>query len=358
MARELAYSSDFESARQLFRRRAIQQGATLESLPVSARGPREESLSIDTAWLGPAAARSVLLHVSGVHGVEGFAGSALQSVLLEEWSALPGDVAVLMVHCVNPFGMAWLRRVNESNVDINRNCLAEGETYSGAPPDYARLTHLLNPGSPPVRLDGYYARALFEVLRCGKSRIAQAIAGGQYEYPQGLFYGGRQLEEGPRRLLQWLEQRLSGVERLFLLDVHTGLGRFGDDLLLVGHDRGSAAWKALHPVFGSRLRGPVGAAYRVRGGFFDAVERHAAAPHCWSVVHEFGTYSSLQVLAALRAENRLWWHGSQPSLEHPIRQRMRECFAPRSSRWRTRLLCRGRRVFHEALEITRGKEIR
>jgi hypothetical protein len=27
----------------------------------------------------------------------------------------------MLIHALNPFGFAWLRRVNEANVDLNRN---------------------------------------------------------------------------------------------------------------------------------------------------------------------------------------------------------------------------------------------
>jgi hypothetical protein len=30
-------------------------------------------------------------------------------------------VNVVLVHALNPYGFAWLRRVNENNVDLNRN---------------------------------------------------------------------------------------------------------------------------------------------------------------------------------------------------------------------------------------------
>jgi hypothetical protein len=37
--------------------------------------------------------------------------------------SLPDDVAVLMIHLINPWGTAWIRRVNEDNIDLNRNYL-------------------------------------------------------------------------------------------------------------------------------------------------------------------------------------------------------------------------------------------
>src|SRR6185503_8493082 len=130
-----------------------------------------------------------LVHSSGLHGVEGFAGSAIQLQLLDNLPALAPDTALVLVHILTPYGMAWLRRVNENNVDLNRNFRGD-EPYSGAPPAYAKLNSFLNPASPPSA-DLYYAKAVFLILRYGMAALKQSVVGGQYEYPKGLFFGGK-----------------------------------------------------------------------------------------------------------------------------------------------------------------------
>ena len=39
------------------------------------------------------------------------------------------------------------------------------------------------------------------------------------------------MEEGPRRFSAWLRSNLSSIDRLFVLDVHTGLGKWGRNSL-------------------------------------------------------------------------------------------------------------------------------
>src|ERR1051326_2712065 len=126
------FSPDYFSARDRFRRAAAQAGATTHALPLSAKGPQGESLVTDIAWFGAASPRRVLVHSSGLHGVEGFAGSAIQLQLLDNVPVPPADTAIVVVHILNPYGMAWLRRVNENNVDLNRNFRSNG-SYAGAP---------------------------------------------------------------------------------------------------------------------------------------------------------------------------------------------------------------------------------
>eukprot|EP01032_Pedospumella_encystans_P016815 gene16815-19167_t len=87
------------------------------------RGAQGEELAMDVAVQGPADAAQVLMTTSAVHGIEGFCGSAIQTGLLHSLSLPPG-VAVVHVHAVNPHGFSHARRVNEDNVDLNRNFIA------------------------------------------------------------------------------------------------------------------------------------------------------------------------------------------------------------------------------------------
>jgi len=102
---------------------------------------------MDAAALGPAEPESLLLLISGTHGVEGLTGSGCQvGVLLDELhGALPAGGGVLLIHALNPHGFAWLRRGNEDNVDLNRN----GLDFRGPLPDnqaYDALHDALLPG--------------------------------------------------------------------------------------------------------------------------------------------------------------------------------------------------------------------
>lgn len=125
------FSPDYRLARQRFRDAARAAGFALEEHPIEQEGPRGEVLTIDVARKGPPRPRSVLAVSSGTHGVEGFFGSAVQLAWLESGAALPAEDAALLIHAVNPFGFAWVRRVNEDNVDLNRNFLCAGQTYEG-----------------------------------------------------------------------------------------------------------------------------------------------------------------------------------------------------------------------------------
>ena len=219
------FSSSYGEARERFRDLADHAGAELEALPLPERGPAGEALTIDLARLGDPAAPCRLIVQSGIHGVEAFAGAAIQLQLLRRRPRLRDDVGVILIHVINPYGMAWLRRTNGHNVDLNRNCLRPGEQYQGAPSGYRELDSLINPPSPPAP-DGFLLRAAGRVCRYGLGTV-KAVASGQYEYPRGLFFGGRELQPEPLLLAAWLRRSVAGASRLLVLDLHTGLGPRG-----------------------------------------------------------------------------------------------------------------------------------
>src|ERR1051325_1319045 len=116
------FAPDYFAARDAFLALARERGARVANHPLSARGPGGETLSIDTAYVGAREPRHLLVIVSGTHGVEGFAGSAMQCQWLAGIapSQIPRDAGCLLVHALNAYGFAHLRRANEHNVDLNR----------------------------------------------------------------------------------------------------------------------------------------------------------------------------------------------------------------------------------------------
>lgn len=353
------FSPDYATARARFRAAAQGAGATLHALALDATGPAGEELTIDIAWLGDAPAHRVLLHTSGLHGVEAFAGSAIQLALLQQPPQLEADCALVLAHVLNPYGMAWLRRTNENNVDLNRNFLGEGEAWSGAPEVYRRIDHVLNPPTPPAA-DFFYLQALWQTLRHGFQPLKQAVARGQYEFPRGLFFGGRSLQQGPSRYLEWLGENLANARYMFALDVHTGLGRWGEDVLLAeGGPRVTPNFRlsaALRRELTEATReGSV--AYQVRGGMGAMLPRVLPRVAVDFILQEFGTYPPLAVFHALREENR-WHHYGSGGLDHPAKRRLLAALCPSAPKWRAQAIARGSSVARAAAEWTFGRRQR
>ncbi len=344
------YSTGFTAAQSRFRAGVAQRHGKLDCLPLAATGPDGETLAIDIGWFGAPRPRRVVVHSSGIHGVEGYAGSAIQLQWLAEGiPAMPADAALALVHVLNPYGFAWLRRANENNVDLNRNFRAADATDPVIA--YAELDALVNPRAAPHR-GGFYARSAWLALRRGLPYLRQAVTAGQRANPRGLFYAGTTLEPGYALFRDYLQQKLASAQCIVAIDVHTGLGSYGEDTLLVdaAHERGRVH-QAMYASFGDRVRlqDNAGFAYRVHGAqhdmYYDLFPQ--AAVHFAG--QEFGTLHALRVLAALRAEN--YWHHRGAGPDHPSKQALLAAFCPADTAWRARVLARGREVAAQACTL-------
>ncbi len=343
------FSVDYPQARQHFLAAATAADATLDCLELDGQALQGETLAIDIAWLGSLKPRQVLLHISGLHGVEGFAGSAIQLQVLAEPPVLAADAALILVHALNPYGMACWRRVNESNVDLNRNFPGSGQRWAGASQAYRAMDKLLNPHSPPA-WDGFLAQVLVQILRHGLPALKQAVAAGQYDYPKGLFYGGTALQQGPRRFLKWLAEQLVHAEYVLAIDVHTGLGPWAREALFM----------EIPPETGLGLRTLMNLRpftklpYIIQGGLGAALPATLPGVRVEALTQEFGTYPVLQVLHALREENR-WHHYGGGALNHPSKRRLRKIFYPPSAAWRAAILEQGVGLLKQAAGVLSPK---
>jgi hypothetical protein len=344
------FSPDYQTARKRFRDAVAGAGGHLDSLPLAVTGPDHEDLSIDIGWFGANKPQCVLVHSSGVHGVEGFAGSAIQLQWLTGGiAAPPADAAIVLVHMLNPYGAAWSRRVNENNVDLNRNFGEPQARDENVARGYAALDALLNPPSPPCT-DLFYARAAWLVCRDGMAKLRRAVIGGQTVNARGLFYKGEHLEPGPAAYQRYLASKLTDTKRIVAIDVHTGYGRYGEDTLMIDAAPNRARVNAgMRNGFGDcvALSDGSSSTYHVDGTQQDMYSGLVPDAEVYFATQEFGTLHSLRVLAALRAENR-WHHYGSGAFEHASRRRLQAVFCPVDDAWRANVLRRGREVIVQA----------
>ena len=342
---ESFFSANYQTARSRFVDSARKAGATLGRLTLSELGPGKEALTIDIAWFGHPKPKRAIIHVSGVHGVEGFAGSAIQLKLLENLPKQPEDSAIIFIHALNPYGMAWLRRYNESNVDLNRNFRFTNEDWVEDASLYSKLDGLLNPVGYKL-FDSFLVQAGLAIYRYGMDSLRAAIPTGQNYNPKGLFYCGSQIEQGPDLYNRWVQDSLSSLKYLLVIDVHTGLGKRGQESLF---HKSSATNSALlsqrlqkQLIFNYETEGAM--AYAFKGGHVETYRR--LATHCSIdfITQEFGTYSNLYVLQALRDENREH-HLGQIDLDSLTKKRLKEAFYPDNPEWQAKILEDGVSLF-------------
>ena len=334
------FSADYASARERFRTAATRAAAGMTSyLLPGHHGPDGEALTLDVAHLGGTQAQSALLVIAGTHGVEGLAGSGCLVGLLEDRfdKELQASGCLVLLHAINPYGFAWLRRVTEEGVDLNRNCVDFSRPLPSSEA-YERLHEWL----VPRQWQGDVRRAADEALMAyaqqhGMAALQAAVSGGQYTRPGGLFYGGVREAWSVRMLLRVLREILpASVRRLAVLDLHTGLGppAYGEPILDAGD--GKVRERALR-WFGADVRdlsAGESVSARLTGTLARGIERARPELELTLIGLEFGTRPVMEVLTALRADHWLHSHGAgDPQAAAQIRRQMRDAFYCDSPAW-------------------------
>jgi Protein of unknown function (DUF2817) len=376
------FSSSYEVARQRFREACPNDAAI--ALPVVSDDHQEEG-DDTTAQTGvvytmdvcvvPGRAPGLVVHVSGTHGIEGYAGSAIQIAYLanrrqnkeEDPTVHP---TVVLIHAFNPYGMAKHRRFNENNVDLNRNGLSDAEWSTFAIQHWNYDTfERLRPFFVPSLVGTYFwpsvvktmALAVVSIANYGIPTLKEAMVGGQYHDPSAIFYGGKKREVSYDVLDAWLQTFLpSHTTRddvVTWIDVHTGLGKSGEDTLLTKADALNRH-EICHWFNGTQCSvddaASVNQGYeQVRGGVIDHIHRtHFASATTRQqpllFVQEFGTIPLILVGLALILENAAHQQGLDWSL-----RTTRHAFYPPSAAWRIKTLQNGLRVIEQAKDRSR-----
>jgi len=343
------FSDDFFEARKKFRAAARNVGWTLTEYPLqlasAATDTTDRLLSCDVAITEPQVEASCALIVSsGLHGVEGFLGSAVQHAWLTQihHSLNLPTVRTIFVHALNPYGFAWLRRCDAENIDVNRNFMLRTADYHGHHPLYERLDELINPRCPPASVDFFWLQALLGMARYGRRELSQAIAEGQYDFPEGLFFGGQHASWTHQLLAQNLNAWIGSSSLVVHIDFHTGLGPWNGHQLLLDYTPTTEQRQWLEKNLAGHGLMEVSnraAAYSNRGGLGAWCQHQFPQRNYIYFCAEFGTYSGTHVLQALRRENQAHHFAAADDLRRQrAKQALMKVFCPPSANWRQQAL--------------------
>ncbi|WP_370151754.1 M14 family metallopeptidase [Ferrovibrio sp.] len=342
MTVEQYFSATYAEAREKFRAEAKAAGATLTAYEnPHARGPGGEVLTTDVACLGPADADRVYLTISGTHGAEGFCGSGAQIGHFRDrlFEAMPAGCRAVMVHAINPHGFAWLRRVTEDNVDLNRNF----QDFSKPLPEnrpYEEVHDFLIPdhweGQGRAAAD---AAIMAYQQKHGAFAFQSAMSGGQYTRPDGLFFGGQKptwSNDTFRRILR--EHVPAGVKKLASIDFHTGLGPMGyGEPIYIGPD-GMGSEERSRAVFGPEVTNPnsgTSTSAKVTGTLPEAFRDLPPQVELIAIALEYGTVPMPMVTEALRGDHWLHARGDAESeLGRRLKRNIRDAFYTDTAPWK------------------------
>ena len=326
-------------------------GGRFEEHPIDEVDAAGDALSIGVGWLGPERPSRVVALLSGTHGVEGPAGAAIQGQFVAAdmlRQPLAADEAVLIVHAVNPYGWFHGRRANEDNVDLNRNFRDFDEPLP-ASEDYLELDRFINPRDLSAEADAMSRHGLEQARdRLGNDQIRRVIMEGQHVVPDGVHFGGTAPTRSNGIVREIFAKAFAQAGAGVVLDLHTGMGAFGDWMAISGEgpDSEGDRWisRAISPQRLARpyATGDIDGAPATQGKLARAVCAAAGHGSFRSLTLEFGTYAGIRVFRAEQRENCLFKHATADhELAAEIRAEMWECYVPASARWRASVMAGG-----------------
>lgn len=340
--------------------------------------PEHPDLTIDWLYAPPSAARERLLVLTtGLHGIEGYVGTAVLRLFLAEYASRlePASTGLLLVHAANPWGMQHFQRVNPANVDLNRNfipdCQGNG-TPSESPfdstfnPVYRRLQGLLNPAGRLRSWTGanlrFAASVVSGLLRMGVAGVRAATLLGQYHTPQGVFYGGATWQPETRLMQELYRQHYPAYRQVVHLDIHTGYGpRYQMSLVNSSLDPASSAECVARYSYPRVVRADPDEFYAMRGDMIDYLYRLRQTEfpqvELFATAFEFGTLgdSLPAVVRALRAtvfENQARQQGAASrALQIRLVDEYRALYYPQEDDWRIRVIADARQALEGILSF-------
>jgi len=322
--------------------------------------PEGKALYTSVAWLGAKEAEHIILLVSGTHGNEGWAGSAIMidSLKCGLFRDLPPNTAVMMIHLINPWGCAWGRRENEDNCDIFRDLIYyKPELY----PDDSKFDKAIYEALTLHSYDNEERRqsdkATKQLLKkYGQIGLTRIIRAGQFRYPNAPCYNGGGISWSFKLYQDLVNRYLKNAKRILCVDIHTAFGEYGDGILIPYYKPDSsdkAKFEFLTQFYGSEKLFVAGfdpgipshprMPYEIATDFVPGLEMIATGL-------EFGTYEWDDALNLIKYMNYLFVYGDLKTPERPdLVEQYRQLCYPDNDGWREMVISRSREVMQQTL---------
>ena len=317
-----------------------------------------DDLYIDNIYLPSTDKKTNLIVLTtGVHGMEGYIGSVMLDVFFEEIYPTidTTDTGILVVANVNPYGMKYMRRYNENNVDLNRNFIEDWDSFDRTSnKDYPKVVNFLQPkgriGNALWHEVGFYLSLAKEAVFTGAGTISDALLTGQYEYADGVYYGGNGDEKSTSYLKGVFADCIDGeYENIVHVDIHSGYGpRY--NMVIFNSVQDPTTEAEAKKMFGYDYIIATDSEdfYETFGDTTDYFYRLAKSKNTdkelYSTCFEFGTigdgfFDSILSLKYTVDENRQHWYPSYSLITREVvKENYYELFYPTETEWRQKTI--------------------
>lgn len=314
----------------------------------------DDDLTIDWCYVPAQKTRDKLLIInSGLHGIEGLTGSAVQLMFIDKIlkQQLPDNMGVLFLHGLNPYGFKYARKTTENNVDLNRNCIINDQAFTIKNQGFAALTGFLMPAKPvnlcSFRNQFFHLISIFKILQESMPVLRQAALQGQYEFDKGFYYGGKDYESQIKMLKPFLTEKIAAYNVVLNVDLHTAYGERGTMHLFIDKPEEEAVLQGIERIFeGAKIDwGGSGDFYTITGEYIRWGNSLVPGVLCIPMCFEYGTLDSQGILGSLKSmhimilENQGAHYGYRNEKnEQKVKRLFQEMYFPSSPVWRTKVM--------------------
>ena len=296
---------------------------------------------------------NLFILTSGTHGVEGYVGNAVQQMFMNEIlsSGILEKTGVLLIHGINPYGLKNTRRVTENNVDLNRNCDTDKALFSSVNNGYNDLYDMLNPGGKAncnsLKNQFFMVVAINKLLHASMQSLRQAVLQGQYEHPEGLYFGGKDYEPQISEIGKVIQQKSVDYKTMFAINLHTGFGERGTLHLFPNPIKDPKVRAGLENVFGGYKIdwGDSKDFYTINGSFVDYIADLLPGKFYLPMVFEYGSLNSQTTIGSVKSlhnmilENQGAYYGYKSSKDSlKVKKAFMEMYNPPSEMWRSKIM--------------------
>ena len=368
--KKLAYFNDtWQECRADFRSEAEEMKARFDSVALFAvpvKSKTDDNLTIDFCYV-PAkdTTEKLVVIISGTHGIEGYVGSAVQQMLMNEFfqPEMYSNTGVLLVHGLNAWGFKHQRRFTENNVDLNRNFSTDASLFKTENDGFVALYDMLTPkgevnmGSLQNRF--FMLKAIKKIAQKGMPALLQAFAQGQYEFPEGIYFGGQDFEQQKQIVTEVFSEIATPYHTILNLDLHTGFGERGELHLFPNPVDDPELKAAMENVFdGYPIDwGDSDNFYTVHGQFVEYIGELFPDKTSIPMLMEFGTLNTSTTVGAVKSahisivENQGAHYGYKSEKDSlKVKAGYYEMFYPPSEKWRTNAIEVSKQMFSDIFE--------
>lgn len=333
----------------------------LFSVPVESK--TDDDLTIDFCYIPPVdSTEKLVVIISGTHGIEGYVGSAVQQMLMAEVFQPDKfeEVGVLMVHGLNAWGFKHQRRFTENNVDLNRNFSVDHNLFQTKNDGFVALYDMLTPKTE-VNMNSldnrfFMLKAINQIIRKGMPALLQAFAQGQYQYPEGIYFGGKDFEQQKEIMTEVLGRIGANYSTILNIDLHTGFGERGQLHLFPNPVDDAELKQTMIEVFdGYQIDwGDSDNFYTVSGQFVEYIGAMFPGKVSIPMPMEFGTLNTSTTIGSVKSahisivENQGAHYGYKSAKDSlKVRAGYYEMFYPPSEKWRTNAIQVSRKMISD-----------